>query len=110
MNATYRAVKESLNKINNNLAAQGEALLSSPYKQADADELYDHLIDLIPDGAEVTATYMSKANDFSTLKTFTGKVTGSASISIDEPSFHISDGKFTILLPGSVLDATPAGK
>lgn len=104
MNATYRAVKESLNKVNENLAAQGSALLSSPYTMADADALYNRLIDLIPDGTEVTATYMSKPNEMSSLKTFTGKVTDSAVISNDEPYFHISDGKRTILLPGSVLE------
>jgi hypothetical protein len=105
MNATYRAVKESLNKINNNLAAQGEALLASPYKQADADALYERLIGLVTTGTEVVATYMSKANDYSSLKTFEGKVTGCAPISIDEPSFHITDSRgFSILLPGSVLD------
>lgn len=104
MNATYHAVKESLNKINNNLAAQGSAILSSPYKQSDSDALYEKLIALVPVGTAVTATYMSKANDFSTLKTFTGIVTGHAGISIDEPSFHISNDHFGILLPGSVLE------
>lgn len=103
MNAEYHAVKESLNKINNNLAAQGEAMLASPYTQQDADFLYERLINLIPVGTEVTATYFSRANDYSSLKTFTGKVTGSVSITIDEPSFHISDGKMGTLQPGSVI-------
>ena len=104
MNITYHAIKESLNKIDDNLDAQGTAMLASPYQEEDASKLYDMLIGLIPTGSKVKAVYMSKANDVSSLKEIVGTVTGHASISKHEPSFHIKHGGFTILLPGSVIE------
>ena len=104
MNITYHAVKESLNKIDDNLEARGAALLASPYRKEDASKLYDMLIELIPAGSKVKAVYFSKANDVSSLKEIHGTVTGHASISKHEPSFHVEHDGFTILLPGSVLE------
>lgn len=104
MNSVYHAVKEALNKIDDNLSAQGQAILASPYVPEDADKLYTALINLIPAGAKVKAVYFSKANDMSSMKEIHGTVTGHASISKHEPSFHVEHNGFTILLPGSVLE------
>lgn len=104
MTLTYHAAKEALHKINSNLSAQGTAMLASPYVPKDAEKLYDLLISFIPVGTEVKAVYLSKANELTSVKEFTGKVTGHFAASKAEPSFHISDGKSTILLPGSVLE------
>lgn len=103
MNAQYHAVKQSLAKVNGNLAARDSALLASPYTQADSDRLYEKLMTLVPIGSKVTASYYSKPGDLDSFKTFTGTVTGVSAISIDEPSFHVEDERGGILLPGSVL-------
>jgi hypothetical protein len=104
MNATYHAVKESMNKIDANLEARGTALLPSPYIASDSRKLYETLIEMIPMGSKVKAVYFSIANDPASLKEIDGTVTGSASISKSEPSFHVEHGGFTVLLPGSVLE------
>lgn len=103
MNAQYHAVKASLSKVNDNLAARDSALLASPYTQDDVDRLYEKLMALVPVGSKVTASYYSKHGDLDSFKEFTGTVTGVSAISINEPSFHVETERGGILLPGSVL-------
>lgn len=103
MNAKYHAIHQALTKINQNLDARGTALMASPYSEDDPDRLYQMLIELVPVGSKVSATYMSMPGDVSTLKTVEGVVSSCSPISRSEPSFHIDLGKAGILLPGSVL-------
>jgi hypothetical protein len=105
MNAKYRALHEALGRINSNLRSTG--LLASPYKQEDADKIYDTMTELIPAGTHVRVTYIPNANKPTEIITREGRVASHAAISIDEPDFHIhfTETNSTILLPGSVLEA-----
>lgn len=104
MTLTYAAVKEALNKIDANLDAIGSALLPSPYKSSDAAKLYAMLIEMIPVGTPVKATYLARANDIVSLKEITGKVTGHSTIAKSEPFFHIESETGSVLLPGSLIE------
>lgn len=108
MTLTYAAVKEALNKIDANLDAIGSALLPSPYKSSDIEKLYGMLIDMIPVGTPVKATYLARANDLVSLKEITGKVTGHSTIAKAEPFFHIANETGSVLLPGSLIEILPA--
>lgn len=108
MTITYAAVKEAMNKIDANLDAIGSALLPSPYKSSDAEKLYDMLIEMIPVGTPVKATYLARANDLVSLKEITGTVTGHATIAKSEPFFHVANETGTVLLPGCLLEILPA--
>lgn len=106
MNAKYRALNEALTRINDNLSSQGEALLPSPYKQEQADRIYDMMVQLIPIGAKVKVTWVPSAGNPSSFRVGKGVVTGHSAISIHEPSFHVElEDKSSVLLPGSLLEA-----
>lgn len=105
MNAKYRALHEALNRINNNL--NSDPMLPSPYKQEDADTIYQMMVEQIPVGTHVRMTYVPNPNKPTEIITREGRVASHAAISIDEPDFHINFfyNNSTILLPGSVLEA-----
>lgn len=105
MNAKYLALREALTRINSSL--NGGAMLASPYKPEDADNIYLQMIELVPTGTRVRATYVPNPSKPTEIVTREGVVGSHATISIDEPDFHInlSDFNGTILLPGSVLEA-----
>lgn len=95
---SYHALKNLCDRTR-----QGGGLLPSPWKDADTDTAYRAMAAFFPIDTKVTAVYPS-GRDLSTFKTFTGTITGSASIDIREPDFHIVDERgFTMLLPGSLL-------
>lgn len=105
MNAKYLALREALTRMNNSM--NGGAMMASPYKPEEADEVYQMMVDLVPSGTRVRATYVPNPSKPTEIVTREGVVASHAPISIDEPDFHInlSDFNGTILLPGSVLEA-----
>jgi hypothetical protein len=105
MNAKYRALHEALNRINSTL--NSAPMLASPYKPEDADNIYLKMVELVPSGTHVRATYIPNPSKPTEIITREGRVASHAAISIDEPDFHIhfSETNSTILLPGSVLEA-----
>lgn len=105
MNAKYRALHEALGRINRTL--NSAPMLASPYKPEDAGSLYLSMIELVPVGTRVRVTYIANPSNPAKITTREGVVGSHATISIDEPDFHIyfEESNSTILLPGSVLEA-----
>jgi hypothetical protein len=105
MNAQYRALHEALTRINRTLTSA--PMLASPYKPEDADKVYQMMVDLVPVGTHVRATYVPSPSNPTEVITREGIVTSHSPISIDEPDFHIEFfySNSSILLPGSVLEA-----
>jgi hypothetical protein len=104
MNAKYRALHEASVRINKSLDARG--IVNSPYKDADADNIYQMMVDLVPVGTAVRATYISNPAKPNKMVTREGTVTGHIQISFDEPDFHIyfAGTNTTSHFPGSVLE------
>lgn len=104
MNAKYRALHEASVRINKSL--DGRGIVSSPYKDADADNIYQMMVELVPVGAHVRATYVPDPAKPAKMVTREGTVIDHIQISFDEPNFHIYfvGTNTTSHFPGSVLE------
>jgi hypothetical protein len=105
MNATYRALHEASARINRSM--DGGGILASPYKTADAENVYQMMVELVPVGTPVRVTYIPSPDKPTNIVTREGVVSSHVHISFEEPDFHIyfANTNSTILLPGSVLEA-----
>ena len=104
MNAKYRALHEASVRINKSL--DGRGIVSSPYKDSDADDIYQMMVELVPVGTPVRVTYIPSPAKLTKIMTREGFVSGHVH-TFEEPDFHIyfADTNTTIIVPGSVLEA-----
>lgn len=105
MNAKYRALHEACSRIVSSL--DGRGIASSPYKDADADNVYQMMVDLVPVGTAVRVTYIPSPAKLTKVIAREGVVQGHEQVSWDEPDFNVyfKDSNTTIRVPGSVLEA-----
>lgn len=105
MNARYRALHEASVQINASL--DGRGIRNSPYKDSDADKIYQMMVELVPEGSSVRVTYIPYPANLSKMVVKEGVVQGSEQVSWDEPHFDVyfKDSNTTIRVPGSVLEA-----
>lgn len=104
MNAKYRALHEASRRINSSLEARG--IKNSPYKDSDADSIYDMMLALVPVGTPVRVTYIPSPSKLTKFVIREGIVQGHAQVSFDEPDFDVyfKESNITIRVPGSVLE------
>lgn len=94
----YQAKRSVLARMNTRLAVGSAATT-----QAEVDSLFQDMVDMIPVGSRVSASWYQSAGD-DELTTTIGVVQFSAKINDDEPSFELmNDDEFCIMLPGSLL-------
>lgn len=105
MNAKYRALHEASGRIIASLDARG--ITSSPYKDAEADSIYQMMVELVPVGTSVRVTYIPSPAKLNKMVIREGVVQGYTQVSWDEPHFDVyfKDSNTTIRVPGSVLEA-----
>lgn len=105
MNAKYRALHEASGRINASL--DGRGIRNSPYKDADAANIYQMMVELVPVGTAVRVTYIPSPSKLTKMAIREGVVQGHAQVSFDEPDFdvYLKDSNTTIRVPGSVLEA-----
>lgn len=107
MNAKYRALHEASTRINRSLGGGG--IIDSPYTSDDAEKVYQMMVDLVPVGTRVRATYIPNPDKPTEIVTQEGYIDGHERISFDEPDFRFyvvqADKRILCLLRGSVLEA-----